>query len=82
MDVDKRKFPTADGTLHYPSDHLPVVAKVAFYPEVEPSIYNTPAPVNTKTVRIISSNIRYWNNNKDMENGKLFARNKIQRDER
>lgn len=69
MDVDKRKFPTADGTLHYPSDHLPVVAKVAFYPETDSTIYNTPAPVNAKTARIISSNIRYWNNNNDLENG-------------
>lgn len=69
FDVDKRKFPTADGTLHYPSDHLPVVAKVTFYPEVDPSIYNTPAPANKKTVRIISSNIRFMNNAGDLENG-------------
>lgn len=24
--IDSRKFPTADGTMHFPSDHLPVVA--------------------------------------------------------
>lgn len=69
IDVDKRQFPTADGTLHYPSDHLPVVAKVAFYPEVDSNIYNTPAPANAKTVRMLSSNIRFWNNNQDLENG-------------
>lgn len=69
MDVDKRRFATADGTLHYPSDHLPVVAKVAFYPEVDPGIYNTPAPVNARTTRIMSSNIRFMNNNQDLENG-------------
>lgn len=69
IDVDKRKFPTADGSLHYPSDHLPVVARVTFFPEVDSSIYNTPAPVNSKTARIISSNIRFWNNNQDLENG-------------
>ncbi len=69
IDVDKRRFPTADGTLHYPSDHLPVVADVSFYQNPEPSVYNTPAPANAKTVRMVSSNIRYWNNNNDMENG-------------
>ncbi len=69
LDIDKRKFPTADGSLHYPSDHLPVVARVAFYPEVDPSIYNTPAPANKKTTRIISANIRYMNNAGDLENG-------------
>ena len=25
--VDRRKLPTADGTLHYPSDHYPVIAE-------------------------------------------------------
>ena len=25
--VDRRKFPTLDGTLHYPSDHFPVIAE-------------------------------------------------------
>lgn len=69
LDVDRRKFPTADGTLHYPSNHFPVVAKVAFYPETDGSIYNTPAPANKKTIRVISSNIRYMNNAKDLENG-------------
>ena len=69
ISVDKRQFPTADGTLHYPSDHLPVTARVAFIPEVDQSIYNTPAPANPKTVRIVSSNIRFMNNNQDLENG-------------
>ncbi len=26
--VDRRKFPTSDGTLHYPSDHFPVIAEL------------------------------------------------------
>ena len=69
LDIDRRRFPTADGTLHYPSDHFPVVARVTFNPVVDPSIYNTPAPANTKTVRIISSNIRFMNNAGDLENG-------------
>ena len=69
ISVDKRQFPTADGTMHYPSDHLPVTARVAFIPEVDQSIYNTPAPANPKTVRIVSSNIRFMNNNQDLENG-------------
>ena len=25
--VDRRKFPTADGTLHFPSDHYPIIAE-------------------------------------------------------
>ena len=69
IDVDKRRFPTADGTLHYPSDHLPVVADVSFLQTPEPSVYNTPAPANAKTVRMVSANIRYMNNNNDLENG-------------
>lgn len=28
--IDRSKFPTADGSLHYPSDHYPIVAKVVF----------------------------------------------------
>ena len=28
--TDTRQFPTADGTLHYPSDHLPVVCVLKF----------------------------------------------------
>lgn len=69
IDVDKRKFPTVDGTLHYPSDHMPVVANVTFNHEIDPSIYNTPAPLNSKTLRFISSNVRYMNNAGDLENG-------------
>jgi len=30
--IDRRRFPTADGTLHYPSDHLPITATVDFAP--------------------------------------------------
>ena len=26
--VDRRKFPTSDGTMHYPSDHFPVIAEL------------------------------------------------------
>lgn len=25
--VDRRQFPTADGSMHYPSDHLPIIAE-------------------------------------------------------
>ncbi|MCR5560767.1 MAG: glycoside hydrolase family 97 catalytic domain-containing protein [Bacteroidales bacterium] len=28
--IDRSKFPTADGSLHYPSDHYPIVATVQF----------------------------------------------------
>lgn len=28
--IDRSKFPTADGSLHYPSDHYPLVATVEF----------------------------------------------------
>lgn len=28
--IDRGRYPTADGTLHYPSDHYPVVADVVF----------------------------------------------------
>ena len=28
--IERGQFPTADGTLHYPSDHYPVVATVSF----------------------------------------------------
>lgn len=69
IEVDKRKYTTVDGSLHYPSNHFPVVAKVGLFPEVDYSIYSTPDPVNSKTVRIISSNIRFMNNAQDLENG-------------
>lgn len=29
-DVDQNKYPTRDGTLHYPSDHMPVIAEIRF----------------------------------------------------
>ena len=69
LDIDRSKYPTADGSRHYPSDHFPVVANVGFIPEADYSIYNTPGPVNSKTVRIISANIRFMNNAQDLENG-------------
>ena len=28
--VDRRKFPIADGSMHYPSDHLPIIAEFNF----------------------------------------------------
>ncbi len=28
--VDRRQFPTSDGTMHYPSDHLPIIAELKF----------------------------------------------------
>lgn len=67
--IDTSRFETADGTLHYPSDHLPVVADVAFNEEVDKSIYETPSPANGKTIRVVSSNIRFMNNHEDQENG-------------
>ena len=30
--IERGRFPTADGSLHYPSDHYPLVAEVAFAP--------------------------------------------------
>lgn len=29
-DVDQEKYPTRDGTLHYPSDHMPLTAEIRF----------------------------------------------------
>ena len=29
-DVCQKKYPTRDGTLHYPSDHMPVIAEISF----------------------------------------------------
>ena len=65
--IDREKFPTADGTLHYPSDHLPLTCNVEFT-DYSPSGIPT-APKAKKAVRAMSFNIRYWNNNADYENG-------------
>ena len=65
--IDRGKFPTADGTLHYPSDHLPLTCNVEFI-DYSPSGLPTP-PKAKKTVRTMSFNVRYHNNNVDYENG-------------
>ena len=73
--IDRSKFPTADGTLHYPSDHLPVTCNVAFR-DYSPSGLPTP-PKARKTVRTMSFNVRYHNNNVDYENGWAMRRRAI-----
>ena len=65
--IYRDKFPTADGTLHYPSDHLPVSCTMEFR-DYSPSGKDAPAK-KKKTLRAMSFNIRYWNNNVDYENG-------------
>ena len=65
--IDRGKFPTADGTLHFPSDHLPLTCHVAFT-DYSPSGLPTP-PKAKKSVRTMSFNVRYHNNNVDYENG-------------
>ncbi len=65
--IDRSKFPTADGTLHYPSDHLPVTSVMEFRDYSESGL-PTPAK-KKKTVRAVSFNVRYRNNNVDWENG-------------
>ena len=65
--IDRSKFPTADGTLHYPSDHLPVTSVMEFRDYSESGL-PTPAK-KKKTVRMVSFNVRYFNNNVDWENG-------------
>lgn len=65
--IDRSKFPTADGSLHYPSDHLPVTSVMEFRDYSESGL-PTPAK-KKKTVRLCSFNVRYLNNNVDLENG-------------
>lgn len=65
--IDRSKFPTADGSLHYPSDHLPVTSVLEFR-DYSPSGLDTPEK-KKKTVRAVSFNVRYRNNNVDWENG-------------
>ncbi len=65
--IDRSLFPTADGTLHYPSDHLPLTAVMEFR-DYSPSGLPTP-PKAKKTLRAMSFNVRYRNNNVDWENG-------------
>ena len=73
--IERGKFPTADGSLHYPSDHLPLTCNVEFR-DYSPSGLPTPAR-KKKAVRLMSFNIRYWNNNADYENGWAMRRRAI-----
>lgn len=65
--IDRGKFPTADGSLHFPSDHLPLTCGVEFL-EYAPSGLPT-VPRAKKAIRAMSFNVRYRNNNVDYENG-------------
>lgn len=65
--INREKFPTADGSLHFPSDHLPLTCSVEFL-EYAPGGLPT-APKGKKAVRTMSFNVRYFNNNADYENG-------------
>lgn len=65
--IDRRKFPTADGTLHFPSDHLPITSELVFR-DKEDHGPRTEAPAK-KSQRFMSFNIRYFNNNVDKNNG-------------
>lgn len=73
--VDRSKFPTSDGTLHYPSDHLPVTCHVEFR-DYSPCGLPTP-PKAKKALRAMSFNVRYHNNNVDYENGWAMRRRAI-----
>lgn len=65
--IDRSKFPTADGSLHFPSDHLPVTSVMEFR-DYSPSGLPVQAK-KKKQARLMSFNVRYRNNNVDMENG-------------
>lgn len=65
--IDRSKFPTVDGTLHYPSDHLPLTCHVELI-DYAPSGLPTLAR-KKKNLRVMSFNVRYFNNNADYENG-------------
>ena len=73
--IDRNRFATDDGTLHYPSDHLPLTSHVVFI-DYSPSGLPTP-PKAKKTVRTMSFNVRYHNNNVDLENGWAMRRRAI-----
>lgn len=65
--IDRSKFPTVDGTLHYPSDHLPLTCNVEF---IDYSPSGLPTSLRgKKALRAMSFNVRYFNNNVDYENG-------------
>ncbi|MBR1706224.1 MAG: endonuclease/exonuclease/phosphatase family protein [Bacteroidales bacterium] len=65
--IDRGKFPTTDGSLHFPSDHLPLTCTVEFL-DYAPSGRPT-AQKGKKAIRTMSFNVRYFNNNADYENG-------------
>ena len=65
--IDRGKFPTVDGTLHYPSDHLPLTCQLEFLEYAQSGLPT--APRSKKAIRMMSFNVRYRNNNVDYENG-------------
>lgn len=65
--IHREKFRTADGSLHYPSDHFPLTCDMQFR-DYSPSGLPTPPPAK-KSLRLMSFNVRYFNNNADFENG-------------
>ena len=65
--IYRDKFPTVDGSLHYPSDHLPVSCMMEFR-DYSPSGLDAPEK-GKKALRAMSFNVRYRNNNVDYENG-------------
>ena len=65
--IYRDKFPTVDGSLHYPSDHLPVSCNMEFR-DYSPSGLDAPEK-GKKALRAMSFNVRYRNNNVDYENG-------------
>ena len=65
--IERGMYPTVDGTLHYPSDHLPLTCQVEFR-DYAPSGLDAPAR-GKKALRAMSFNVRYFNNNADYENG-------------
>jgi len=65
--IHRNKYPTADGTLHYPSDHLPVTVNMEFK---DYSDFSLACPSKKKkSLRLMSFNMRYFNNNVDLING-------------
>ncbi len=68
--IDRRRFRTEDGSLHYPSDHLPITADVKFLSFGKPIAHPTPSRDAGKAgARVVSFNIRYFNNQEDRANG-------------
>lgn len=65
--ADRNRHKAADGSLIFPSTHFPVCAELLFrdYNDYGPK---TEGP-KKKELRVVSFNLRYWNNNADNENG-------------